>query len=166
MRICVTATSILLALTVVGRCLAQAIPVSAPEILAADDFFSRVQVNVGLMSRLAREEQAFLNGQAIQPDHPALANVIGLTETESKVLSDIVAEYRAGMRAHYQAISPLRREALYQVIESDKVAPVLAQRIQELLDRHAKDVLELIEKLRMTLGDSRFQALAASVKKK
>lgn len=144
---------------------AQNIPVPSRATLAAEDFFAQVQSSVSMMTLLSTDQPVLLNGQAISRDHPAIRESVKLTEQEAKSLLSTVAEYRAGKTAYYAAVSPLRREALFQSIESGKVAPELAQRIQDLQDRQAMLVLGQIEKVKTALGDERFNALSAAVKK-
>jgi hypothetical protein len=153
MRASTGATSILFGLMIGhGFCQIDQLRVPSPEVVAAEDFF--VQVAASLRSIL-------VNGQVIMPTRPTVQESIGLTAQEAKVLTSIAAEYESKNRSYYEAYVPLRREALFQSIESGTIPEELERRIQDLQNEHTQMVLAQKQKLKTELGDSRFHAVEA-----
>jgi hypothetical protein len=97
---------------------------------------------------------------------------MGLTEPETRVLTDVAKEWASKGRAYSDAEKLLRREALYQSIEADeypakvveKRAKELAQRVTNLQAERARALQEQLQKLRASLGDERFQSVEAFIR--
>lgn len=143
--------AVLLAL-MAGRLLCQtdSVPVPAPHIVAAEDFL--VQVSTNLVPVL-------INGKFTPPSRPTLQESLGLNDQESKIVNAIVLDYVSKNRVYGDVLRPLRREALFQSIESDEVSKELTRRIENLQNEHAQMVLAKEEEIRIALGASRFQML-------
>ena len=134
----------------VGPAFCQTPEITDPYIGADENFL--VQVSTRLIP-------VVINGKIIAPSHPTIQESLGLTEQEGKLLAAIAVDYASKNRSYNDVLRPLRREALFQSIESDKVSEELTRQIENLQNEHAQMVLAKMQELRTALGTSRFQAL-------
>jgi hypothetical protein len=156
MRVRATVPGILLAL-VAGRALCQTDSpwVLSPDVVAAEDFFLKLQARLGVVgvSKAGWSQ-------------PTIEESIGLLEPQAKVLTAIVVDYAAKNRSYLVSLAPLRREALFQSIESGQVSEELVRRIQNLQNEHARMVFNQRQRLQTALGVPLFRALVALLEKK
>jgi hypothetical protein len=133
-----------------GPAFCQTAAISDPYIGAAENFL--VQVSTRLIP-------VVVNGNIIAPSHPTIQESLDLTEQEAKLLAAIAVDYASKNRSYIDFLRPLRREALFQSIESNKVSEELTRQIESLQNEHAQMVFAKMQELRIVLGTSRFQSL-------
>jgi hypothetical protein len=156
MRVRAAAPGILLAL-VAGRALCQSDSpwILSPDVVAAENFFLKVQARLGMVG-VSKAEWS----------QPTIEESIGLTEQQAKELAAIVVDYAAKNRSYLFSLAPLRREALFQSIESGQVSEELVRRVQNLQNEHAQMVSSQRQRLQTALGVPLFRALEALLEKK
>jgi len=126
------------------------LPVTDPQVVKSESLLVQV---AGQLTPL------LLNGNTILPSGESIRESLGLKHQQVTALLDIITEFKTKNTSYYDAVRPLRREALFQSIESDNVAEGLLQRIQDLEHEHATMVLAKIQALRTLLGEDRYAAL-------
>jgi hypothetical protein len=87
-----------------------------------------------------------------------LQDVVGLTDSEANLVNAAAAECVARLNA-LRTPSSLAFESLMQQIESGKVSDSLDAQLKELGWRRTQAVLDDVERLRIALGEDRFQIL-------
>lgn len=100
-----------------------------------------------------------VNEKIITPSRPTIQESIRITAQEANALTAIVVDYESKNRSYYDAYLPLRREALFQSVESGQVSEELTRRIQALQNEHTQMGLVHMQKLKTALGNFRFEAL-------
>jgi hypothetical protein len=96
---------------------------------------------------------------AQKPARTTLREKIGLTKQEAEFVSTVVEDYRSRNVVFGEAMKPLKREALYRLLEERQTSAALERKIRDLQADRAAMIASALDKLKDMLGASRLQAL-------